>query len=98
MQRMTDCAVHASRAQCKAGCTQQRFVSLTCRACDTSLTPHSHRGHLSRVRARVLPAWIAPALAGLVPFVASLAALSRGLPGGDSGELIAVAATGGVAH
>src|ERR1041385_226215 len=41
---------------------------------------------------------IAPALAGVVPFVASRAALGRGLPGGDSGELIAVAASGGVAH
>ncbi len=41
----------------------------------------------------------APALAGaLVPLLAYLATLHPGLAGGDSGELVTVAATGGVAH
>ena len=41
---------------------------------------------------------VIPLIAGLAAFVAYLVTLAPGLPGGDSGELIAVAATGGVAH
>jgi len=48
--------------------------------------------------ARSFPRWFAVAVAGLVPFACFAIDVARGLPGGDSGELIAVAATGGVAH
>jgi transmembrane protein TMEM260 (protein O-mannosyltransferase) len=42
--------------------------------------------------------WLVPLAAGVVPLAAFLSALQPGLPAGDSGELITVAATGGVAH
>jgi hypothetical protein len=41
--------------------------------------------------------WLALAVAGAALAV-YLATLQRGVPGGDSGELIASAVTGGVAH
>src|SRR5512139_860253 len=44
------------------------------------------------------PTALAAALAAIPPLGASLLALHPGLPAGDSGELITVAATGGVAH
>ena len=44
-----------------------------------------------------LAVWAAVAV-GAVALVAYLATLQRTVPGGDSGELIAAAVTGGVAH
>src|SRR5258708_4770803 len=50
-------------------------------------------------RSSARTAWLVPVLAsGLVPLAAYLCTLHPGLPAGDSGELITVAATGGVAH
>jgi hypothetical protein len=66
----------------------------------------SARASLARAAPPTAPAsglaaharWLVPLAAGAVPLALYLVALQPGLPAGDSGELITVAATGGVAH